>query len=424
MKKKLETQLRDNYIRALSDRLEKESKKSKDGQVAVSEFEKELKKRLNEEPLEQFTKKEINALKSRVAKLASEVVEQKLLQEITKIVLDKVLPELDKVRMKKEVPHDHTKETLRPDKLFPTYCSLRTAQIKEDQITDLVHDATKIQGVTVDDAAIADGKPLKYVSATDKIEYGTDTGVTAHGDLTGVTANQHHTKYTDAEVDAIVAVHDAIVDAHHAKYTDAEAVSAVEAEATLDLTGKLTVDHVGEKTGSHNIVLDNDLDLDDTHSILFKPDVIMYGGNLGWVYLKNAAKTGYRHLAVNILSATSFSGTSLNSIFKSFEHLNATMTWQAWSGAGWTICAWLNAGTSPDLTINRAGDITFLDGKNIAVDTTTGTKIGTATNQKIGFFNATPVVQQAFTAVSDPPTQAEVTAIRDAFVNLGLMASS
>lgn len=31
---------------------------------------------------------------------------------------------------------------------------------------------------------------------------------------------------------------------------------------------------------------------------------------------------------------------------------------------------------------------------NIATDTTTGTKIGTATSQKLGFFNATPVVQQ------------------------------
>ena len=39
------------------------------------------------------------------------------------------------------------------------------------------------------------------------------------------------------------------------------------------------------------------------------------------------------------------------------------------------------------------GDITITDGKNIIVNTTTGTKIGTATDQKIGFWNATPVVQ-------------------------------
>jgi len=43
---------------------------------------------------------------------------------------------------------------------------------------------------------------------------------------------------------------------------------------------------------------------------------------------------------------------------------------------------------------------------------------------KLAFFNQTPVLQQAYTAVSDPPTQAQVAAIRDALVNLGLMASS
>jgi hypothetical protein len=40
-----------------------------------------------------------------------------------------------------------------------------------------------------------------------------------------------------------------------------------------------------------------------------------------------------------------------------------------------------------------------LSTKDLVTDTTTGTKIGTATTQKVGFFNATPVVQQA--AVAD-----------------------
>lgn len=39
--------------------------------------------------------------------------------------------------------------------------------------------------------------------------------------------------------------------------------------------------------------------------------------------------------------------------------------------------------------------LTFADAKNIAVNTTTGTKIGTATSQKLGFWNATPIVQPA-----------------------------
>jgi hypothetical protein len=49
------------------------------------------------------------------------------------------------------------------------------------------------------------------------------------------------------------------------------------------------------------------------------------------------------------------------------------------------------------LTAN--GGITLGDAQNIAFNTTTGTKIGTATTQKIGFWNATPVVQQS--AVAD-----------------------
>ena len=49
---------------------------------------------------------------------------------------------------------------------------------------------------------------------------------------------------------------------------------------------------------------------------------------------------------------------------------------------------------------------------NIATDTTTGMKIGTGTTQKIGFWNATPVVQQANTV-----------AIDTLLVTLGLRAS-
>jgi len=45
---------------------------------------------------------------------------------------------------------------------------------------------------------------------------------------------------------------------------------------------------------------------------------------------------------------------------------------------------------------------TLADAANIAIGTTTGTKFGTATTQKIGFYNATPVVQPS--AVADLTT--------------------
>jgi len=47
--------------------------------------------------------------------------------------------------------------------------------------------------------------------------------------------------------------------------------------------------------------------------------------------------------------------------------------------------------------LNVANDITMADSGNIIVNATTGTKIGTATSQKIGLWNATPVIQQAAT---------------------------
>lgn len=56
--------------------------------------------------------------------------------------------------------------------------------------------------------------------------------------------------------------------------------------------------------------------------------------------------------------------------------------------------------------------LTLADATNIVVATGTGTKIGTATSQKLGFFNATPVVQ---------PTAS--TALVTALQNLGLVAS-
>lgn len=62
------------------------------------------------------------------------------------------------------------------------------------------------------------------------------------------------------------------------------------------------------------------------------------------------------------------------------------------------------------------GTPTGTDGLNVAVGTTTGLKIGTATTQKIGFYNATPVVQQTGVAVS-------AAGVHAALVSLGLITA-
>lgn len=61
---------------------------------------------------------------------------------------------------------------------------------------------------------------------------------------------------------------------------------------------------------------------------------------------------------------------------------------------------------------NFNGRIDILDGSNINLGGSSGTKIGTATTQKVAFFNATPVVQRPST-----------TDIRQALIDLGLLAS-
>jgi hypothetical protein len=58
------------------------------------------------------------------------------------------------------------------------------------------------------------------------------------------------------------------------------------------------------------------------------------------------------------------------------------------------------------LRISNDRSITVSDGGNVVLGTTTGTKIGTATTQKLGFYNATPVVQP--TAVADATDAATV----------------
>ena len=60
----------------------------------------------------------------------------------------------------------------------------------------------------------------------------------------------------------------------------------------------------------------------------------------------------------------------------------------------------LKAGaTTPVLTTTFAeATITLADAIDIVVNATTGTKIGTATTQKLGFWNKTPVVQPAAAA--------------------------
>ena len=72
-----------------------------------------------------------------------------------------------------------------------------------------------------------------------------------------------------------------------------------------------------------------------------------------------------------------------------------------------------------------SGNKELYDGANIVLGTTTGSKIGTGATQKLGFYDATPVVQPA--AVADATdaasTQARLNDLLARLRTLGLIAT-
>ena len=79
-----------------------------------------------------------------------------------------------------------------------------------------------------------------------------------------------------------------------------------------------------------------------------------------------------------------------------------------YSDGGWQLGG--TYGTSPGAgVVSVAGGVTLQDAANVVAGTTTGAKIGTATTQKIGFWNTTPVVQPAGAAQAAAAAQGQQT---------------
>jgi len=74
-----------------------------------------------------------------------------------------------------------------------------------------------------------------------------------------------------------------------------------------------------------------------------------------------------------------------------------------------------------------AGDIELANGKNLHVATSTGTKLGTAAGQQLGFWGVTPVTQRAANAdtsgVSLGDLETEVNEIKQALRDVGIIAT-
>jgi hypothetical protein len=94
---------------------------------------------------------------------------------------------------------------------------------------------------------------------------------------------------------------------------------------------------------------------------------------------------------------------------------------------------------APSASPSFTGTVTLGDTVNVVLNATTGTKIGTATTQKVAFHNATPVIQRAGAAQAalvaitggESPTEAEhnlvitlVNELRAALVEKGIIKGS
>ncbi len=100
--------------------------------------------------------------------------------------------------------------------------------------------------------------------------------------------------------------------------------------------------------------------------------------------------------AVTVFSSGSNTGQRI--LHNSYSGVTTKLSTGGLSAGAIEDCSVANTVSIYAASIN--GLLTMTDGNNIAVASATGTKIGTATTQKIGFFNATPVVQQNTTGTS------------------------
>ncbi len=122
-----------------------------------------------------------------------------------------------------------------------------------------------------------------------------------HAALSNVGIDDHHVKYTDAAVDAIVATHAAIVAAHHAKYLDSEAVTAMgvkgdsnplhhDKESIAALVGHRITTAQTITTSSGTDVIFNSLvqeDDADAHIALNTSTGVITMNTTGWYHLES-----------------------------------------------------------------------------------------------------------------------------------------
>jgi hypothetical protein len=118
-----------------------------------------------------------------------------------------------------------------------------------------------------------------------------------------------------------------------------------------------------------------------------------------------------------IINAAKSNGTATNTdsdlVFSVTANPNTTTVTERWR----ILAAGSLAGST------ATSHVSMFEGANFVVGTATGTKIGTATTQKLGFWNATPVVQQAVAALTNNVTAGGVNDTIADFTDLTVYAN-
>lgn len=151
---------------------------------------------------------------------------------------------------------------------------------------------------------------------------------------------------------------------------------------------------------------------------LFSP-IVASGQNIGWSdvpLVRGAANTLSLENSTNAM-ALWIHGTT-DSTRSNYRRISLTMT----TGGAATISAsgYGNGAIGNTLTFSASNGLTFAnsvvlnDGVNLSSSTTTGSKLGTSTTQKLGFWNATPIVQPSSTGETVGFTAGGGTTVTDA----------
>lgn len=135
----------------------------------------------------------------------------------------------------------------------------------------------------------------------------------------------------------------------------------------------------------------------------------------GSVAFTGATGTSEVHIVTNLADALSIEVAGVGDFLAVDTTTGAVVATLTTSGAG-------------GLTL--ASHLTMGDAKNVILNATTGTKIGTATTQKLGFWNTAPVVQPVHIAdpsggaTQDAESRTAIAAINAMLAATGLTASA